>query len=246
VPHSHLEKEREGDVLLNKEQHQEYMSGVGTLLYYATHTRLDIANAVRELSKFMSCPRESHRKALQHCYRYLAYNPDYCLTFTRNLTTSDLAKLFALWIDASYADDLDTRKSTEAYLFIIDKTAVCWSSHTQKFVAGSTMESELGGVAHGQKKLIPVHETLKEMKLLPADHTFLVYQDNQSAIAFMNGSRMKAATRHVAVRYFRMMEAIDAGLMRFVYVASALMLADILTKNESAATIERCLPSVMG
>ena len=168
------------------------------------------------------------------------------MTFTRNKKTSNLADLIALWIDASYADDVDNRRSTEAFVFVIDKTAFMWSSHTQKFVAGSTMEAELGGVAHGQKNIVPVHQVLVEMKLLPTDHTYLVYQDNQSAITFMNGSRMKTATRHVAVRYFRMMEATDNGLMKFKYATSEEMLADILTKNESAATIKRCLPNVMG
>ena len=37
--------------MLNAENHETYRSGVGTLLYLTKHSRPDISNPVRELSK---------------------------------------------------------------------------------------------------------------------------------------------------------------------------------------------------
>ena len=42
---------------VNPEDHETYRSGVGTLLYLTKHSRLDICNPVRELSKTMDANR---------------------------------------------------------------------------------------------------------------------------------------------------------------------------------------------
>ena len=51
----------EEDKLPTKE-HATYQSGVGTLLYPTKHSRPDLCNAVRELSKTMDRPAPIHLK----------------------------------------------------------------------------------------------------------------------------------------------------------------------------------------
>ena len=46
----------------------KYQSMVGSLLYAAIATRADIVGAV---SKYNSCPTESHLTAVKHIFRYL-------------------------------------------------------------------------------------------------------------------------------------------------------------------------------
>ena len=41
--------------IIDGEKHARYRSGVGMILYLVKHTRPDIANAVRELSKALDC-----------------------------------------------------------------------------------------------------------------------------------------------------------------------------------------------
>ena len=41
---------------VSPEEHETYRSGVGTLLYLTKHSRLDICNPVRELSKTKDAP----------------------------------------------------------------------------------------------------------------------------------------------------------------------------------------------
>ena len=45
---------------VNAEDHETYRSGVGTLLYLTKHSRPDISNPVRELSKTMDAPAPAH------------------------------------------------------------------------------------------------------------------------------------------------------------------------------------------
>ena len=49
---------------VNAEDHETYRSGVGTLLYLTEHSRPDISNPVRELSKTMDAPAPAHLKEM--------------------------------------------------------------------------------------------------------------------------------------------------------------------------------------
>ena len=51
---------------------------------------------------------------------------------------------FKCYVDASFAADLDTRRSTTGYVFNIAGGPVSWQSRMQTSVALSSMESESG------------------------------------------------------------------------------------------------------
>ncbi|PON82063.1 hypothetical protein TorRG33x02_221800, partial [Trema orientale] len=51
------------------------------------------------------------------------------------------------YVDTDMADDIDGRKSTIGYVFILSGTAVSWVSRLQKIVALSTTEDEYVDVA---------------------------------------------------------------------------------------------------
>jgi hypothetical protein len=53
-----------GDPLLTPEQQTKYRSGVGMLLYLVKHSRPDISNAVRELTKVLDGATLAHWKAM--------------------------------------------------------------------------------------------------------------------------------------------------------------------------------------
>ena len=50
---------------VNAKDHEIYRSGVGTLLYLTKHSRPDISNPVRELSKTIDAPTPVHLKEIQ-------------------------------------------------------------------------------------------------------------------------------------------------------------------------------------
>ena len=56
---------------VNAEDHETYRSGVGTLLYLTKHTRPDICNPVRELSKPMDAPAPAHLKEIYKLIRFV-------------------------------------------------------------------------------------------------------------------------------------------------------------------------------
>ena len=66
---------------VNPKDHETYRSGVGTLLYLTKHSRPDISNPVRELSKTMDAPAPVHLKEMYKLIRFVLSTKDYGLKF---------------------------------------------------------------------------------------------------------------------------------------------------------------------
>ena len=132
-----------------------YRELIGTLLWIANGTRPDIAFASTTLAKYTSNPGEIYWQALLRVLEYLQVTIHHCICYTRNEeqengspasghahgilpTMSDIK----CYVDASYAGDEDTRRSTTGYMFKICGGPVSWQSRMQTSVALSSMESE--------------------------------------------------------------------------------------------------------
>ena len=94
---------------VNAEDHETYRSGVGTLLYLTKHSRPDISNPVRELSKTMDAPAPAHLKEMYKLIRFELSTKDYGLKFK-------LIKSIRKWVlkalsDSDFASDKETRIS---------------------------------------------------------------------------------------------------------------------------------------
>ena len=66
---------------VSPKEHETYRSGVGTLLYLAKHSRPDICNPERELSKTMDAPAPVHLKEMYKLIRFVLSTKDYGLKF---------------------------------------------------------------------------------------------------------------------------------------------------------------------
>ena len=64
---------------VNSEDQETYRSGVGTLLYLTNHSRPDICNPVRELSKTMDAPAPVHLKEMYKVIRHVLSDQGYGL-----------------------------------------------------------------------------------------------------------------------------------------------------------------------
>ena len=62
---------------VSPEEHETYRSGVGILLYLTKHSRPDICNTVRELSKTMDAPAPVHLKEMYKLIRFVLSTKDY-------------------------------------------------------------------------------------------------------------------------------------------------------------------------
>ena len=95
-----------------------YTSTISGLMYAMLCTRPDIAHAVGVVSRFINRHGKQHWKAIKWILRYLRGLSDTCLYFTcASLKLQD-------YIDADFASDIDSRKSTTRFDFTLDGIAI--------------------------------------------------------------------------------------------------------------------------
>ena len=103
-----------------------YASAIGSLMYAMVCTRLKIAHAVEVVSRFISRPGKQHWEAVKWILRYLKGSSNTCLCFT-----SASLKLQG-YVNTDFAGDIDSRKSTIRFVFILGGIAISWASNLQK------------------------------------------------------------------------------------------------------------------
>jgi len=227
----------EGDVLPQK-QKEEYLKIVGSLLYLGLCTRPDIAHAVGVLSRFMRAPTNIHQHAAREVLRYLNKTRDVGLVYGSSL---DIHRL-TCFHDADYAGDVDTRKSTTGYVFIMGGAAVAWGSKLQKLVTLSTTEAEYIAAAAAIKEGLWQRKLWGELTgVVPVIDA---HCDNQSTIKVLKHNLVQQRSKHIDVQHHFCHERIAAGHVDLKYVDTCNMAADCLTKAVSVHILSRCKNSM--
>ena len=115
---------------VNPEAHETYRSGVGTLLYLTKHSRPDISNPVRELSKTMDAPAPVYLMEMYKVSRHVLSTKGYGLKF-------ELRKDMIKWAlkalsDSDFASDKETRISVFVYIIYFCGIPLAWRSKGMK------------------------------------------------------------------------------------------------------------------
>lgn len=114
-----------------------YRNAVGGIMYLMVATRPDLAAAVGVLSQFAADPCPTHWQALKRVLRYLNATQTHELVFSRNG-----ASTIQGFSDADWAGDIESRRSTSGYVFVMKNGCISWRSKKQRTVALSSTEAE--------------------------------------------------------------------------------------------------------
>jgi hypothetical protein len=210
-----------------------YSSGVGSLMYAMTATRLDIAFAVSALSAFMSNPGKKHWTALKRVLRYLQGTREYCLALG-----GSKAELSG-WCDADWANDKDTRRSVTGYIFKLGDGVISWQSKRQPTVALSSTEAEYMSASYAACEAAFLHQMLSELGYKQS--TVTLHCDNQSCIALSNNPAYHQRSKHIDVQHHFIREQVDSGKIELKYTPTEHMMADTLTKALPRVKHQRCV-----
>jgi ATP-binding cassette subfamily B (MDR/TAP) protein 1 len=113
-----------------------YASAVGSLMFVMVCTRPDIAQAVGAASRYMTNPGIEHWNTIKRILRYIKGTSNVALCYGGSEFT------VKSYVNSDFTSDLEKRKSTTSYVFIIAGGAVSWVSKLQTIVALSTTEAE--------------------------------------------------------------------------------------------------------
>ena len=94
-----------------------YQAIVGSLMYAATSTWLDIAYSVGALCRYNAKPYTTHMTAAKRVLRYLKGTSDVGLVFPGRLTLGAETDVLLGYTDSDFAGDRADRKSQGGYIF---------------------------------------------------------------------------------------------------------------------------------
>jgi len=209
----------------------DYRSLIGSLLYLSICTRPDITFAVSTLARYCAAPSPTHWKAALTVLRYLSGTRTFGLHYTA------MDNQLAAYSDASYASDVDTRRSTTGYAFLLNGSCISWSSRLQPTVAVSTAEAEYQAAAATVKEALWLRKLFCDLHL--PSITAPIACDNQAALVLLKNPVVSMRSKHIDVLYHFARERCARGEVSFTYCPTDRMLADILTKPLSGALFER-------
>ena len=229
TPGMHVVHPTEDSEKISSDDQLLFRSGVGMLLYLVKHSRPDIANAVRELSKVLDGASPGTFKEMLRVIKYVLDTRMYGLKIEPTFVKGSPWEL-VLFCDSDYAGDPDSRRSVSGYIIYVCGVPVCWRSKAQRSVTLSSTEAEYVAISEAVKELLFVIQVL-EMMMIKVTFPIIVCVDNIGAI-FMSGNiTTTSRTKHVDIRYKYVNEYAEDGVIKIIFVKSEDNNSDILTKN---------------
>jgi hypothetical protein len=208
-----------------KQAKKQYQELVGSLMWPATITRGDIAVTVSKLAMHLTNPTTDHLKSAIHCAEYLlaTKNDGICLG-------GDELQLEG-FVDASWADNSDDRRSTCGFLFKFGGGPVFWKSGRQSIIVTSTTEAEYVAMSLAAREAAALRRLVSEV--LQEQHpAIILYEDNQPAIYLLNKPPgADTRTKHIDVKYHFIRQEVNRGAIAVVKIPTNKQAADGLTKS---------------
>ena len=152
-------RERDESKCISKGEQKLFRLGVGMLLYLVKHSRPDIANSVRELSKVLDGTTQDAFKELHRVIKYVLDTKTWGLKM-RPTFDGDSWDLVC-YCDSDYAGDPDSRHSITGYILYVRGVPMCWRSKAQKTITLSSAEAEWMVLSEATKELIFVLQLWK-------------------------------------------------------------------------------------
>ncbi|KAI3744092.1 hypothetical protein L1987_57167 [Smallanthus sonchifolius] len=205
-----------------------YRTIVGSLVYL-TVTRPDIAHAVHVVSQFVTAPTSVHWGAVLRILRYLRGTQFQSLLFP---STSSLE--LRAYSDADWDSDPNDRKSTTGLCIFLGDSLISWKSKKQDVVSRSSTEAEYRAMAVTTCEIVWLRWLLAYMGVVVSSPTPL-HCDNQSAMQIAKNSVFHERTKHIEIDCHFTRHHLQLGTISLPFVPSALQIADIFTKAQSAS-----------
>lgn len=210
----------------SRQELKQYQRKVGSIQYAAVVTRPDVAFAASRLARYNTRPGPLHQAAADHVLHYLKNTRDQAIEYDG--TRADDGWIIAS--DASFADNAD-RKSSQGWIMKLCGGSIAWRATKQPTVTTSTTEAELLAVSETAREAMFMARLLKALdKQLEAAMT--IQCDNQQTVGLLTKENavLNTRLRHVDIHNHWLRQEVQRQHIRVVWVETAKMVADGLTK----------------
>ena len=207
---------------------------VGSLIY-VSKTRPDVAYAISNVARFMSCWGVIHFKAALRILKYLYLTRD----LKHVIKCHDNELILHAYVDANWKDERESTnvnedvkwKSQYGYLVYIDSVLVSWVSKRASSRTHSSMEAEYYAADECVKEVIWFRALLEELGHTQNTPTTL-HEDNDACISFSKNNTCHARTKHIDLRVHCLRDYVFDKICTLKHVDTNHQLADGLTKAQ--------------
>ena len=220
VPGCKLSKDEDGKAIYAS----FYKQMVGSLMHLIA-TRPDLMFAICLVSRYVERPTGMHLAVVKRIFRYLRGTTKFGIMYRRGKEGTLIA-----YSDSDYAGDVNDRRSTSGYVFVLGSGAVSWSSKKQPVVTLSTIEAEFIAAASCACQNVWLRRILEQVghpQLKPTT----VYYDNNSTIKLSRNPVLHGRSKHIDVRFHFLKDLCKDEVIKLVQCRSQEQISDIMTKH---------------
>lgn len=183
--------------------------------------------AVGEVSRYVQDPGPLHFVALKRIFRYLRGTSKYGLYFKKGSTNTSVS--LEGFSDSDWAGDVDTRRSTSGYVFLVNDCPISFKTKKQTSTALSSCEAEVPASSLAAAEAVWLSDVLSDLGYTLKSPVTL-WQDNHGSIAFSSSEVEHSKMKHIALRENFICELMRDGFLESQYVKSQDNVADFFTK----------------
>ncbi|TYK02265.1 Integrase, catalytic core [Cucumis melo var. makuwa] len=134
-----------------------------------------------------------------------------------------------LIVRLDYAGDIDDRKNTSGYVFMLSLGAISWSSKKQSIFTLSTTEAEFIAATSYVCQAIWLKKILEELQF-KQEGSIAIYCDNSSVIKLSKNPVLHGRSKHMDVKFHFLRDLTKDGTIDVFYCKSEDQIANIMTK----------------
>ena len=184
---------------------------------------------------------------VRKCLTYLLATQDIGLCYTRNphkgpqgLKVPIKLGTITGFADASFAEDVATRRSHTGFVFILNGAVISWCSRCQDRVANSTAEAEFRAYNSAGRDALFLrkldYDYMNHAQRSKAQAPTMIWDDNQTTIKWLKTHGHHAKTKHIDTAVLSIREhIIELKALDVDYVDTVAQVADVLTKSLTPA-----------
>jgi hypothetical protein len=179
-------------------------------------------------------PSPEHLAAANQCIRYL-YTTRFLAIVYDGMHAGEALVIAS---DASFADDIETRRSSQGYVMTLFNGPVVWKAGLQDTVTTSTTEAEILSLERTVKESYALDRLLRDISLDLGP--LKIYCDNLQSIRLVveENQRITTKLRHVDIQNMWLKQEFKKGRFLVEYLKTDQMPADGLTKALSRSKFE--------
>ncbi|CAI7914637.1 unnamed protein product [Closterium sp. NIES-54] len=223
---------------VGEEERHRFHLLVGSLMYAAVNTRLDVAFATGKLARVVQCLKEEQVAAGMRVAKYLGQTPTVGLQYSaaaqrrrKGADGVEPGRLFlTAFLDASYASEPENMTNVGGFICCAGGGPTAWESKKQVDQALSSVESEYMALFRAVREIVWQWRLLAELGEEQQGPTPLYY-DSQCVIAVAKNPMLHGLTKHMRVKWHWTRSMVAAGEVELRYVKTTGQPADMMTKR---------------